>query len=49
MEKRQNYVNTIGTWREQRQWGFDAPFEALRDHPLHQRIENELNAMIVMK
>ena len=46
-EKQQNYLDTIGTWQEQRRWGFDAPLEALGDHPLRAQIEKEINAMKV--
>ena len=49
VEKKQNYINTVATWQEQRRWGFDAPLEALRDHPLRQYINRELKAMIVAR
>ena len=49
LEKKQNYINTVATWQEQRRWGFDVPLEALRDHPLRQYINRELKAMIVAR
>ena len=37
----------MGTWREQRRWGFDVPLEALGDHELHVEIEEGMNALDV--
>ena len=40
-------MDTVGTWEEQRKWGFDAPLEALEDHELRAEIEEEMNALEV--
>ena len=37
----------MGTWREQRRWGFDVPLEALGDHELRVEIEEGMNALDV--
>ena len=37
----------MGTWREQRRWGFDVPLEALGDHELRVEIEEGMNALNV--
>ena len=46
-EHRANYEDTVGTWREQRRWGFDVPLEALGDHELRVKIEEGMNALNV--
>ena len=46
-DKKENYIATIGTWEEQRHWGFDAPLEALQDHELHEIIDKEINELNV--
>ena len=40
-------MDTIGTWREQRALGFDAPLEALADHELRAEIEKEIAELTV--
>ena len=40
-------MDTVGTWEEQRRWGFDAPLEALEDHALRAEIEEGMNALEV--
>ena len=40
-------MDTVGTWEEQRKWGFDAPLEALEDHELRAEIEEGMNALEV--
>ena len=42
-------MNTVGTWQEQRQWGFDAPLEALGDHELKEIIEKEIKELSIEK
>ena len=42
-------MNTIGTWQEQRYWGFDAPLEALEDHELKEIIEKEINELTIQE
>lgn len=46
-EQRENYLDTIGTWREQRTLGFTAPLEALGDHELRTVIEKEIDELTV--